>query len=42
MVKIKNLAKAKKDKLAKKNKQLKDAFTKFSLSLKKDELDNML
>jgi len=41
-VKIKKLAKEKAAKLAKKNKELKDQFGKFSLSLKKDDLSKLL
>lgn len=42
MVQIKKLAKVKSAKLALKNKNLKDQFKKFSLSLKKDDLDKLL
>ena len=39
IVKIKKLAKVKSIKLAKKNKDLRDKFSDFSLTLKKDELE---
>jgi hypothetical protein len=41
-VQIKKLAKVKSAKLALKNKSLKESFKKFSLSLKKDDLDKLL